>query len=211
VILSYASMLMEAPPASQEALRADLSAIDEAARGAVELTSTLLAFGRRQGGRPIPLDLAAWLARNKDELGGILGDDIALTVDAEPGEAKLDPTLAGRMFRELIENAREAMPSGGTVSIKVRPVALDDAFVASHPGATTGHHLQVELSDTGSGMTPEVRARLFEPFFTTKGRGKGQGLGLALVYGVIRQSGGTIWVETAPDQGTTFTLYLLRA
>jgi CheY-like chemotaxis protein len=112
------------------------------------------------------------------------------------------------MIMNLALNGRDAMPSGGSLAITTANVILDAAFVAEHPGATVGPHVMIAVTDTGTGIDAVVKARLFEPFYTTKGPGKGTGLGLAMVFGIVKQSGGSIWVESQIGAGSTFTVYL---
>jgi two-component system cell cycle sensor histidine kinase/response regulator CckA len=197
VILSYVSMLREAPPSDREALLADLAQIEDAARQAVEITALLLTFGRRQHHRPMTLDLGAYLREHEAEIQGVLAGraSLHLEIAADTGAVRLDPTHAGKVFKELAKNAAEQAPAGGDFYLQTRAVTLDDAFVAAHPGASTGLHVRIAARDSGPGFSAEAQKRLFEPFFTTKPRGQGSGLGLAMVYGIVHQNAGTIWLE----------------
>jgi CheY-like chemotaxis protein len=143
----------------------------------------------------------------------VIGESINLVIRASDD---LDPVLADpgqleQVVLNLAVNARDAMPRGGTLTIDMRNVDLDEAFAAAHPGVSTGPHVALSLTDTGSGMTPEVSSRIFEPFFTTKRQGKGTGLGLATVYGIVTRSGGAITVESQPGWGSSFRIFLPRA
>jgi signal transduction histidine kinase/CheY-like chemotaxis protein len=202
--------LMLGRVAHDEDLSADLLEIRKAGERAGRLTRQLLAFSRRQMLVPEILDLNSVVMDLQTMLTRLVGDDIRLVVDTfRPlHHVKADPGQIEQVLMNLVVNARDAMPHGGTVRIATANVTLDEAFARTHPGAATGDCVALSVEDTGHGMTPDVLAHVFEPFFTTKGPGKGTGLGLPTVYGIVKQSGGYIAIDSAPDLGTTVTTYL---
>jgi two-component system, cell cycle sensor histidine kinase and response regulator CckA len=189
--------------------RRDLDGIRAAARSAANLIRQLLAFSRRQILQPQILDLNAVLRRSQRLLGRVIGEHITLTMNLSArSRVSADPGQVEQVMMNLALNARDAMPEGGRLTIETADVELDDAYVAQHLGATAGKHVLVAVSDTGSGMDEATRAHLFEPFFTTKAPGKGTGLGLATVYGIVKQSRGSIWVNSELGKGSTFRICL---
>ncbi|HSE93897.1 MAG TPA: GAF domain-containing protein [Methylomirabilota bacterium] len=190
----------------------DLELIKTTAERAGTLTKQLLAFSRRQVLRPRVLDLNRVVAGVAQMLQRLIGEDVHLVTRLAPdlGAVHADPTQIEQIILNLAVNARDAMPRGGRLRIETANVHLDDDFVAAHPDSSRGAHVLLQVSDTGSGMSPEVQAHIFEPFFTTKEVGRGTGLGLATVYGIVKQHGGSIGVESAPDVGATFRIYLQR-
>jgi two-component system, cell cycle sensor histidine kinase and response regulator CckA len=193
-------------------VRLDMEQIRGAGSSAASLTRQLLAFSRKQMLKPQILDLNQLVEGIKKLLHRTIGEDIQLvTTMASPlGRVCADPGQIDQVILNLAVNARDAMPAGGVLTIETGNVDFDEAYCARHPDAAPGPHVMVAVSDTGVGMGEAVRAHLFEPFFTTKVRGKGTGLGLATVYGIVKQSGGSIWVTSAPGRGTTFKVYLPR-
>jgi len=189
-----------------------LAQIDRAATRASELTRQLLAFGRQQALNPRVLDLNTIVNQSCAMLQRLIGEDIALRVI--PGEdlwrVRADPVQVEQVLLNLAVNARDAMNGGGTLLIETENLTLDDTFVKQHVGCRRGPHVRVTVTDTGCGMDAATQKRIFEPFFTTKARGKGTGLGLATVYGIMKQSGGNICVESTPGQGSRFEVYLPR-
>ena len=187
-----------------------LGEVREAAMSAAGLTRHLLAFSRRQIVEPRVVDLNELIARMHNMLVRLIGEDIELRTLPGPGLAtvKIDPGLAEQVLVNLAVNARDAMPQGGVLVIETATVTLDEEYQRSHPLAEPGVYVRLAISDTGCGMSDEVKRHLFEPFFTTKPRGQGTGLGLATTYGAIRQSNGYIEVYSEVGKGTTFKIYL---
>jgi signal transduction histidine kinase len=195
---------------SDDPRREDIVEIQRAAERAAQLTQGLLAFSRRAEVNPTALDLTEVAGDAVALLSRLVGENIAVRLDAD---AEVPCVLADRVqidqvLLNLAANARDAMPAGGVLGVVVKPVTLTRSFVAAHPGARAGGHVLLEVSDTGVGMDEATRRHLFEPFFTTKPRGEGTGLGLASVYGIVKQAGGYIDVETRPGGGSVFRIYL---
>ncbi len=198
--------------AEGDPLRADVAEIHQAGERATALTRQLLAFSRKQVLKPEVLNLSTLVGNLQSMHQRLLGEDIALVVVPahEVGCVRADPGQLEQVILNLSVNARDAMPTGGTLRIETRNVELDEAFAARQPSLVPGPHVMVTVSDTGVGMDEATRLRIFEPFFTTKEAGKGTGLGLATAYGIVTQSGGAIWVDSEPGRGTTFTICLPR-
>ncbi|HEX4574781.1 MAG TPA: ATP-binding protein, partial [Gemmatimonadales bacterium] len=195
VILSYADLLLEdLAPAAPE--REDIGEMRKAAVAASGLTRQLLAFSRQQVLEPRVLDVNAVVASTEKLLTRLLGEDVRLTTALAPdvGTVTADPGQLEQVLMNLAVNARDAMPKGGRLTIETGNVEMDEVYVRGHPLAQTGRYVMLAVSDTGVGMDAATQARIFEPFFTTKEAGKGTGLGLATVYGIVKQSGGWIWV-----------------
>ena len=206
VIAGYAEILLARDRDSEE-----VTEIARAAGQAASLTRQLLAFSRRQVLHPKVVDLNEIVAGMETMLHRIIGDDVSvgikLATDLSPVEA--DRAQIERVILNLAANARDAMPNGGALTIETANVEVDAEQVASHgDDGITGPHVLLAVSDTGHGMDEDVAKHLFEPFFTTKGAGTGTGLGLATVFGVVKQSGGGIYVYSEPGRGTTFKIYL---
>jgi PAS domain S-box-containing protein len=211
VIIGYSELMLERRN-SGEFLERGAREIRKAADRAAGLTRQLLAFSRQQVLEPKVLDLNEIIAEMRDLLLRMLGEDVQLAVTPAEGlgRVRADPGQIGQVIMNLAANSRDAMPQGGRFLIETANVVVDEAFSAAHANMPPGPYVLLSVTDTGSGMTPEVRTHIFEPFFTTKEKGKGTGLGLATVYGIVKQSGGYIWVYSEPEQGATFKVYLPR-
>jgi PAS domain S-box-containing protein len=192
--------------------RQDLEEIHKAGDRAAQLTRQLLAFSRRQVLEMHTLNLNEVLQGLAKMLPRLVGEDITLELKFAPdlGYTRADPGQIEQVVVNLAVNARDAMPDGGRLTLETANVTLDRLVLRRHPDAVVGDYVMLAISDTGTGMTEEVKAHLFEPFFTTKGLGKGTGLGLATVYGIIKQHQGHIWVYSEPGLGSTFKIYLPR-
>ncbi len=211
VILTYASLLIEKVN-GEDPMRDDLSEILSAGNRARVLTSRLLAFGRQQVLSPRIVDLSETVAGMKEMLRRLLGEDIDLRTRTPAGlhKVKADPHQIEQVILNLAINARDAMPKGGLLTIEAANVDLDPDFPRVQLGVAPGPYVMLAVSDNGMGMDRATQARIFEPFFTTKEQGKGTGLGLSTVFGIVQQSGGTIWFYSEPGRGTTFKVFLPR-
>jgi signal transduction histidine kinase len=211
VIAGYSSMVM-ATGALGGADRSAIEEIAQATRRASSLTAQLLAFSRRQLVQPIALNLNEVVSTIESMLRRLIGADIVLSTVLAPslGPVKADPSQIDQVLLNMVVNARDAMPQGGRLTIETANVELDEAFVRQHAGSRAGLHVMLAVTDTGIGMDGATKARIFEAFFTTKGPGKGTGLGLATVYGIVKQSGGYVMVDSEPGSGTMFKMYFPR-
>ena len=208
VIGSYVEIILK-DPVLTDGQKRNIEQIREAARRSAEITSQLLAFARKQAASPRVLDLNESVHRTMKMLHRLIGEQIELVW--KPGvlkeRVKIDPTQLDQVLANLSVNARDAIAGVGSLTLETDEVTLDAAYCERHPGYVPGRYVVLTVSDTGSGMTPEVQSHLFEPFFTTKPLGKGTGLGLATVYGIVKQNEGFINVYSEPGQGTSFRIY----
>jgi PAS domain S-box-containing protein len=210
VISGHAQLMLE-HRSVERSLRRSAQEISAASDRAANLVRQLLAFSRQQMLAPKLLDLNEVVTENLKMLTRIIGEDVELVMipGIEPCLIKADPTQMEQVIMNLAVNARDAMPDGGTLTVEISNVRLDEGYARLHPPVPAGDYVLLAISDTGQGMDVETQAHIFEPFFTTKGT-KGTGLGLSTVYGIVKQSGGYIWVYSEPDQGATFKVYLPR-
>jgi PAS domain S-box-containing protein len=211
VILTYGDLVL-ADLKPGEPMRADVEEILTAGKRAAELTRQLLMFSRQQVLAPNVIDLNEVLAGMDRMLQRILGADIDLvSLPAEQlGHVRADVSSVEQVVMNLVVNARDAMPTGGMLTMETANVVLDDEYARTHVGVVAGNYVMLAVTDTGTGIDKAVLTRIFEPFFTTKESGKGTGIGLSTVFGVVHQSGGSVWVYSEVGQGTTFKIYLPR-
>jgi two-component system, cell cycle sensor histidine kinase and response regulator CckA len=211
VVAGYNRMILD-ELSPMDPLRGYAEEILKAADRAGALTNQLLAFSRRQVMQPRVINVNDVLAQTEKMLHRLIGEDVQLNLGlaADLGNIKADPNHIEQAIVNLAVNARDAMPMGGTITIETANTQLDEHYSKTHLGVKAGDFIMIAVSDTGHGMDSATRQHIFEPFFTTKARGKGTGLGLATVYGMVKQSGGDIWVYSEPGQGTTFKLYFPR-
>jgi NO-binding membrane sensor protein with MHYT domain/nitrogen-specific signal transduction histidine kinase/CheY-like chemotaxis protein len=210
-ILGNAALVLESTPPDDPRYE-DVREIERAATRAAELTRQLLAFSRKQVLQPRSLDLNVALAQIMRMLTRLVGEHIEVTVLPEPalGRVQVDAAQLEQVIVNLVVNARDAMPDGGRLTIETQNATLEAGSTSQHIGAPPGAYILIAFTDTGIGMDPATQKRIFEPFFTTKERGKGTGLGLATVYGIVKQSGGSLSVYSEPNRGSTFKVYLPR-
>ncbi|HTD21539.1 MAG TPA: PAS domain S-box protein [Terriglobales bacterium] len=211
VVKGYADLVLSRSRLDHE-LRTQVEQIDGAAEQAAALTRQLLAFSRRQVLQPKVFDLNVLVIDMEKMLRRLIGEHIEMTTVTGPelSLVKADRSQIEQVIMNLVVNARDVMPNGGQLTLETSNKNLDESWAREHVGAVPGHYVMLAVSDTGVGMDSEVQAHIFEPFFTTKEPGKGTGLGLSMVYGIVKQSGGYIWVYSEPGRGTTFKIYLPR-
>ena len=211
VIIGYSQVLKRTLPAGTAFLE-HAEEIEKAGQRAAALTRQLLAFSRQQVLALAVLNLNSLISEMQKMLPRLIGEDIEIVMALDPaiGRVKADQGQLEQVIMNLAVNARDAMPDGGKVVITTANVSLDEAWTRLHPGSKVGDYVMLAVADTGTGIDSETLAHIFEPFFTTKERGKGTGLGLATVYGVVKQSGGYVSVESAPGKGASFQIYLPR-
>jgi PAS domain S-box-containing protein len=210
-IVGYADLVLR-QLSTDSVLRNDVEEIRRAGHSAASLTRQLLAFSRKQVLTPQILDLNASVSDVTKLLHRLIGEHIRLEwrLSTPLDRVRADAGQIEQVILNLALNARDAMLTGGTLSIETANVELDHSYVVDHPGAQAGPHVMLAISDTGVGMAKSVQQHIFEPFYSTKASGQGTGLGLATVYGIVRQSGGSIFVDSEPGHGTTFKIFLPR-
>jgi CheY-like chemotaxis protein len=211
VILMYTDELVEMSGPGGVGT-AELEEIRLAGRRAADLTRQMLAFSRQQVLDPKVIDLNEIVHRLEKMLTRVLGEDVELRSVLSPGlgRVRADPGQIEQVIMNLVVNARDAMPGGGRLTVTTADATLDEAYAQEHLGVAPGDYVMLSVSDTGIGMEKAVQSRAFEPFFTTKEQGKGTGLGLSTVFGIVKQSGGHIWLYSEPGAGTTLRIYLPR-
>ena len=209
IITGYSQLLLDRHTSGEE-LQEQIGEIKKAGNRAAALTRQLLAFSRKQVLTPRVVDLNIIIANVEKLLCRLIGEDIELKIAQAPelGRVRADPDQIEQVLLNLAINARDAMPHGGKLTIETANATLDASYPRVNRPVEPGQYVLLAVSDTGSGMSEEIKAHVFEPFFTTKEKGKGTGLGLAMVYGIVKQSGGYIWVYSELNRGTTFKIYL---
>jgi nitrogen-specific signal transduction histidine kinase/CheY-like chemotaxis protein len=208
VIISYTQMLLRRLP--PDVGGAELKEIDAAAARAANLTRQLLAYSRKQVLQPRRLDINQTVSEAAGMLRRVIGEDISLRTDLAPAlwTVHADPGQLEQVLMNLAVNARDAMAGGGALTLRTANVTVDAAAARERPGLEPGAYAAIFVEDTGTGMEPETLANIFEPFYTTKPVGEGTGLGLAMVYGILKQSGGYVYVDSTPGVGSRFTVLL---
>ncbi len=211
IITGYTDLALSRPAIPLE-LRADIERIENAAARAAALVRQLLAFSRKQVLQPKTLDVNSIVINLDKLLRRLMDDNIEMTtaVSENVGKVKADPAQIEQVLMNLVVNARDAMPQGGRIVIETSNIELDSAYADGHASVKPGRYVMLAVSDTGLGMDRDTVAHIFEPFYTTKESGRGTGLGLSTVYGIVKQSGGYIWVYSEPGKGSTFKVYLPR-
>jgi nitrogen-specific signal transduction histidine kinase len=208
-IMGYTGLLLE-ETAPDSPTANDLNEVLKAANHATALTQQLLAFSRKQVLQPRVIDLNGVISEMEMLLRRLIGEDIELVTTLRPdiGQVRADPGQLQQVVMNLVVNARDAVERGGRIQIETTSAELDGEYARAHVEAMPGRYVMLAVSDTGTGIDPATMAHLFEPFFTTKERGKGTGLGLATIHGIVKQSGGQIYVYSEPGRGATFKIYL---
>jgi two-component system, cell cycle sensor histidine kinase and response regulator CckA len=211
VMQGYTRLLMDRLQNDEESHH-QVRKIEDAAERAASLTRQLLAFSRKQVLQPKVISLNALVENLDNLLRRLIGEDVELQSMTATGlgRVKADGAQLEQVIMNLVVNARDAMPKGGRLTLETSNVELDENYSVKHPTVRPGAYVMLAVSDTGEGMSQETQARIFEPFFTTKELGRGTGLGLSMVYGIVKQSGGHIWVYSELGHGTTFKIYLPR-
>jgi two-component system cell cycle sensor histidine kinase/response regulator CckA len=216
-ISGYANLLLSdlddpGTPLDRDGIRTSVHEIESAARRAAALTSRLLAFSRQQVLAPRVLDVRETIRSIEPLVRRLVGEQIQLVINLDPktGRIRADPGQLEQITVNLAINARDAMPHGGTITIETSNSLMTEAYAAEHYAVEPGDYVVISIADSGVGMDRATREHIFEPFFTTKEQGKGTGLGLATMYGVVRQSGGHVWLYSEPGLGTTFKIYFPR-
>ena len=212
VIIGYSKLIRQRVAPQHTELAEFAEEVEKAGQRAAALTRQLLAFSRQQILTPIVLDLNALVSDMQKMLPRLIGEDLTLEIDlkSDLGTVKADRSQIEQVVMNLAVNARDAMPAGGTLRIETANAEIDEMYARHHAGARPGHYVLLSVSDSGTGMSPETVTHIFEPFFTTKELGKGTGLGLATIYGIVKQSGGYIWVDSKLGEGSSFKIFLPR-